>query len=55
MAKQNKAMPDPMPVIALLATPNFLDPHGDITAIAIISTANIYKLGSLKMFTNQKK
>ena len=44
-----------MPVIALLATLNFLDNHGDMIAIAIISTANVYKLGSLKMFSNQKK
>jgi len=55
MAKQNKDVPDPMPVIALLATSNFLDSQGDNIAIAIISIASIYKLGSLKMFTSQKK
>lgn len=55
MAKQNRDVPDPMPVIALLATPIFFDSHGDNTAIAIISIANKYKLGSLKMFSSQKK
>lgn len=54
MAKQNRDIPEIIPVITLLATLFFGADHGYNIAITLIITANIYKLRSLKTLTTQK-